>query len=177
MVDPAVDRVDAGTDQGASGVVDRPGGGEQRQVLNLLRDALVQSPFPRADLAVGRGGKQVVDAGGDQRMGVEDLRRVLGGDGDRLDQRRGGTVLGRTQREIAADPGEQQRRHDRPDQQRAQCSNGAKRRSDPRPRRLAGRRRVGVTAVVGFCQYRHGANQGPVRGRAIVAKRAGRSTN
>ena len=150
MVDLAIDRIDPRADQGASGAVDRPGGGDLRQVLDLLRDALVQRPLPAADLGVRQAGEQVVDPGRDQGMGIEDFGRVLGRDGDRLDQRRGGAVLRGAQRQVPADRGEQQRRHDRADQQRPQRTDRTKRRPDPRTFLCRGCR--GVNAAFGVCR-------------------------
>jgi hypothetical protein len=155
MVELAVDRKDPGADQGAPGTVDRPGGGDLRQVLDLLRDALVQRPFRCADLTVGQAGEQVVDTRRDQRVGIEDLGCVFGGDGNGLDQRRGGTFLGGPQRKIPADRSEQQRRHDGADQQRPQRTDRAERRPDTGRREPARRGHGGVIAVVGGSQFRH----------------------
>ncbi len=95
MIEIAIDRENPCADQFATSGTDDPGRGNLAEAFDLSGNPLVQRFFLGAELRIRHPGKQIVDARGDERVRVEDLGRILLGDGNRLGERRPGGVVTR----------------------------------------------------------------------------------
>ena len=84
MIEIAIDRENPRADQLASIRIDDPGRGNLGEAFYLLGNPLVQGFFLGEQLRIRQPGQEIVDARSDENVRVENLGRILFGDGRRV---------------------------------------------------------------------------------------------